>query len=189
MSNTMMQRILAALEHTSDRLAAMQAREERARADSLARARVTEERVRYSRQQANQAEMVDLQAIADDALAPWSIRAPAPSADDTRRSYKIRLLDLAAKQLPPGDPLRRGDLRLLGNDVLDIFAPQIFEACKNAVNRTDTLAPGQEREIRQEKDGRRFSSFVSERSFVVGMMPEARRVVQFAKRDGTFREE
>jgi hypothetical protein len=183
----MMRRILDALEHTSDRLAAMQAREERARADSLAKAREIEERQRYKRQQINQSEMVDLQAIADDALAPWSIRAPAPSADDTRRSYKIRLLDLAAKQLPPGDPLRRSDLRLLGNDVLDIFAPQIFEACKNAVHRVDTLAPGQEREIKTEKDGRRFSTFVSQKSFVVDMQPEARRVTSFADRDGVHR--
>jgi hypothetical protein len=83
--------------------------------------------------------------------------------------------------------LRRSDLRLLGNDVLDIFAPQIFEACKHAVHRVDTLAPGQEREIKTEKDGRRFSTFVSQKSFVVDMQPAARRVTSFADKDGIHR--
>lgn len=144
---------------------------------------------RYKQQMANQAQMSDLQARADDALSVWNIRAPSPSADDTRRSYRLRLLNLATRQLPPADELRRLDLRALGSDALDIFEPQILEACKSAVHRVDTLAPRQEREIKSEKDGRKFSSFVAERSFVMDMMPEARRVTQFAKRDGSFREE
>jgi hypothetical protein len=175
-------KIADSLDHLGQRLDRVE-RRERARNDALEAER------RYRRQMSNQAANADLQGRADDALEPWGIRAPAPSAEDTRRSYRLRLGRLCQAQLPPGDELRRLDLSAAPSDVLDIFEPRIFQACKDAVHRVDTLAPGQEREIRVEKDGRRFSSFVAEKSFVIDMQPEARRVTQFAKRDGTFREE
>jgi hypothetical protein len=178
----MLLKIADSLDHLGRRLERIGSREQE-RNDRLEAER------RYRRQMANQAAMADLQSRADDALEPWGIRAPSPSAEDTRRSYRLRLLGLAARQLPPSDDLRGLDLGAVGSDVLDIFEPKIFRACKDAVHRVDTLAPGQEREIKVEKDGRRFSSFVAERSFVVDMQPEARRVTQFARKDGTFREE
>jgi hypothetical protein len=189
MATSTMQRILDSLEHANARLDALQRREDRARADSEARAAESAERARYRQQMRDHDRMIDLQSRADDALAPWSIRAPQPSSSDDVRSYRLRLARIAARQLPPGHELRRIDLSICDDDFGDVVVPQIFNACRDAVNRVDTLAPGQMREIKEEKHGRRFSTFVGAESFVKSMMPEARRVVQFAKRDGTFREE
>jgi hypothetical protein len=186
---TRLERILDSLENLNSRIDRLQEREAARRADSEARAAEIEERRRYRRQQENQVSMSDLQSRADDALGVWNVRAPSPSADDTRRSYRLRLLSLASRRLPPGDELRRVDLRLLGNDAIDIFEPKIFAACKDAVHRVDTLAVGEMREIRDKRLGSDISTFVGERSFVVDMQANNRRVTQFAKRDGSFREE
>jgi hypothetical protein len=184
-----LRRILDSLSHLDDRVTAMQRREDARRADSLAKAREIEERRDYRRQMRNQTEMADLQAVADDALSPWNIRAPAPSATDDRRSYQLRLARLAARQLPPGDELRSIDLGGCDDGVLRHFVPDIFKACKEAVNRADTLAPGQMREVKETTAGKAdITRFVGSESFVKAMQPPARRVTQFCRKDGSMRD-
>jgi hypothetical protein len=178
---------LDSLTDLNSRIDRMAAREAQRRADSERAARQLHERQRYQRQQQNQAAMADLQSRADDALSPWSIRAPSPSAEDDERSYRLRLMKLAASQLPPEHELRFS-FGSLSDHALSVFEPRVLQACRDAVSDASTLPEGRMREVKEDRDGRRFSSFVGAESFVKSMMPEARRVTAFCRRDGSFRD-
>jgi hypothetical protein len=96
---------------------------------------------------------------------------------------------LAAAQLPPGHELRSVNLSALDDDVLDIFTPRIFRACKDAVTDTSTLPEGGMREVKERTAGAAdITRFVGSESFVKAMQPPARRVTQFCRKDGSMRD-
>jgi hypothetical protein len=98
-----------------------------------------------------QARARSLQERADNALEPWSIRAPSLVAGESLGEYRRRLLILAKKQLPSDHDLRRVQVRQLASDALAVFEPQIYQACKLAAYRPDSVPPGTLRCI-EEKD-------------------------------------
>jgi hypothetical protein len=127
--------------------------------------------------------------LCDDALEPWSRTAPAPRTGESRGDYRRRLCALAAGFLPVDHRLKNVGIERCDDDVVDIFFPEILAETKAAVRCIDTVPLGQLREVtRYDSAGRKFTDFVGPESFVRTMGSENRRVVQFARRDGTLRD-
>jgi hypothetical protein len=131
----------------------------------------------------------DDQALADDALSVWNRRAPAPRAYEQRSAYRRRLARIAGEFLPPGHQLKGVRLDDCTPSVVGIFYPEIMKAVREAVTLADTVPKGELRQIdRHDGVGRKITTFVGRKSFVVDMQAPSKRVVQFAKMDGAFRE-
>jgi hypothetical protein len=108
------------------------------------------------------------QARADDAFAPWNMRAPAFVAGESLSDYRRRLARLAQRQLPDDHKLRSIRLKALDDDVFTPFEPQIYAACKEAGNRPDSAAPDELRMVERidPGNGQKTIEFLGTRSFV-----------------------
>jgi hypothetical protein len=168
------------------RLAAAEEREARERRDATARA----DEARYLRSREHlldvQATARQYQARADDALQPWSLRAPAFVAGESLGDYRLRLARLAQRQLPEDDELRSLRLKTLPDDAYASLEPQIFAACKEAGNRPDSVAAGEMRQVERidPANGQKVIEFLGQRSFIHDLKAPVRRVVGFRTDQG-----
>jgi hypothetical protein len=87
------------------------------------------------------------QARADDAFAPWGMRAPAPVVGEPIDDYRRKLMILAKKQLPEGHELRGVTVKRIPADALDGFEKMYYDACREAGTRPDSAAPDEMRMV------------------------------------------
>jgi hypothetical protein len=130
------------------------------------------------------------QARADSVFQEWGFRAPAPTIGQDPQDYRRDLAVMAKKQLPYGHELRKMKLWKLPRDVFETFEPQIYNACREAANRPDSVPPGEMREIVKinPQNGHKEIHFLGRESFVTdpryGHRP-GRQVVSFVHRYNT----
>src|SRR5262245_49137984 len=102
----------------------------------------------------------------DNALAPWDIRAPAPTLGQTVDNYRRESLVKLKKQLPDGHKLRI-PVRTLANDALDIIENQILTAVREEAYNPTSVPLGQFRRVVEiGSDGLKVVKFVGQECFV-----------------------
>jgi hypothetical protein len=110
----------------------------------------------------------EYQERADDALAPWGVRAPARRDGEPLGDYRRRLAGRLQKRLPESDPWYGKDLAQLDDTNFAVVEPQIYASGKQAAYRPDSAPPGEMREIvEQDANGNKMHRFVGQTSFVV----------------------
>jgi hypothetical protein len=186
-----LERVLDSINDLNKRINRFQRREERARADSEERARKVRYNDEYQDRISRQARFAEFQAKIDSLLEPYGVRAPAPSANQSARNYKIQLLQMLQDQLPPyldkeidvGNgrmarvgQLARFPLARVDDSVIDIMSPQIQAAAK-AMAFDKAAAPEGEMVMRKRRamNGADVTEFHGERSFVKDLGRENRR--------------
>ena len=124
-----------------------------------------------------QARFASFQSRADEALEPFDVRAPAPVAGESARDYAIRVLELAQSYIPPSNPLSNVRLRLLDNEILNTFRPQIFKAVADAALSPESVPEGEMRQRVQvdPNTGHKQRVWIGEQSFVVDMGAQNRK--------------
>jgi hypothetical protein len=127
------------------------------------------------------------QARADSVFEEWGFRAPAPTLGQDPQDYRRDLCVMAKKQLPYGHELRKMKVWKMPKDVFEVFEPQIYDACREAASRPDSVAPGEIREVTRinPQNGHKEVHFIGNESFVRDMMRPGRRVVSFMHRYNT----
>ena len=127
------------------------------------------------------------QARADSVFQEWGFRAPAPTIGQDPQDYRRDLAVMAKKQLPHGHELRKMKLWRLPRDVFETFEPQIYNACREAASRPDSVPPGEMREIVKvnPQNGHKEIHFLGRESFVRDMGRPGRHVVSFMHRYNT----
>jgi hypothetical protein len=107
------------------------------------------------------------QERADDALAPWGIRAQARRDGEPLGDYRRRLVDRLQKRLPEDDQWYGKDLGYLEGDAFTNVENQIYAGAKQAAYQPDSAPPGEMREIvERDGNGNKLVRFVGQRSFV-----------------------
>jgi hypothetical protein len=130
------------------------------------------------------------QARADAIFQEWGFRAPAPVIGQDPQDYRRDLAVMAKKQLPYNHELRKIKLWKLPRDVFEKLEPQVFNACRDAASRPDSVPPGTMREITRTnpQNGHREVHFIGNESFVTdpsyGHRP-GRKVISFMHRFNT----
>jgi hypothetical protein len=127
------------------------------------------------------------QARADAAFEPWGFRAPQPLIGQDPQDYRRELCIMAKRQLPYGHKLRIKNLKKLPRDVFEVYEPEIYDACREAASRPDSVAPGEIRQIVKHNPttGHREVHYIGGESFVKDMGRPGRRVVSFMHRYNT----
>jgi len=127
------------------------------------------------------------QARADSAFEPWGFRAPAPPLGQDPQDYRRDLAVMAKKQLPYGHELRKIKLWNLPRDVFETLEPQVYNACREAASRPDSVPPGEMREVVKinPQNGHKEIHFLGTTSFVRDMGRPGRKVVSFMHRYNT----
>jgi hypothetical protein len=165
------------LAELSRKLERAERRESQARDDSLQRANEARQLTSREHLMTVQATARAYQARCDEAVASWGLRAPAPVAGAPLDAYRRDLLILAKKQLPESDELRSVQVRQLAADALPVFEDRIYDACKSAAYRGDTVPEGQLRKIvERDANGLQVTKFVGQHSFVRDFTIPGRRV-------------
>jgi hypothetical protein len=126
------------------------------------------------------------QERADNALAPWDIRAPAPvlgqDIDKYRRSLAVKLKRL----LPENHDLRQVQYKRLDDATISVFEPQLYRAVHDAANDPSTVPPGELRRVVEvDQGGTKITKFIGQRSFVHDFTRPGRKVVSFMHRYNT----
>jgi hypothetical protein len=181
-----LERILESLSDLNTRMDRMRRREAKARADSEARVQRRLREAAYRDRIARQARFARFQAKVDSILETYGVRAPGPIAEESARSYKIRLLQLLQDQLPPEHELSRVPLRRCDDATVDAFSPQI-QAAVMALAYDARSVPKGELRVRHEVDahtGQRITHFIGgdEASFVRQFTRPARKVSKIIAR-------
>jgi hypothetical protein len=127
------------------------------------------------------------QARADSVFQEWGFRAPAPSFGQDAQDYRRDLAVMAKKQLPYGHELRKIKLWNLPRDVFETLEPQVYNACREAASRPDSVPPGEMREVVKinPQNGHKEIHFLGRDSFVKDFTRPGRRVVSFMHRYNT----
>jgi hypothetical protein len=126
------------------------------------------------------------QERADEALAPWGLRAPSPTIGEDIDGYRRKLAIQAKRQLPDEHPLRGIQIKQLASDALDVIEPQVYEACKNSARRADTVP--EDAPLRRvesiDGNGLKIVDWIGQRSFVHDFtMPGRRARIRDPDRD------
>jgi hypothetical protein len=129
------------------------------------------EQARYASSRDNllelQAHARSLQERADNALAPWGLRAPALVAGQSLDTYRRDLDVLMKKQLRDGHPLRKVQYRALDSDALGTFEAQLIPAVRSEAFRPDSVAKDTIREVVDvDQNGLKVHRFIGLRSFI-----------------------
>lgn len=126
------------------------------------------------------------QARADDAFAPWGMRAPEPIIGEDPDHYRRRLLIEAKFQLPEDHEYRDLRIKRLPSDALAPYEDLIYPACKSAAKRPDFVAIGETREVTTVNpvNGHKEITFLGRESFIKEMKPPVRYVLGFRTPDG-----
>ena len=120
------------------------------------------------------------QERADNALASWDIRAPAPVLGQDVREYRRDLAVKLKKLLPATHELRRVQYRRLDDATLSAFEPQLFKAVHAEAHNPDTVPPGEYRRVVEiDQNGMKQVKFIGQRHFVHEFTRPGRRVVSF----------
>src|SRR5262245_16780159 len=127
------------------------------------------------------------QAYYDEALRKVGMRAPQPVLGETVNHYRREALRTMKKTfLPQNHPLYQVQMRELKADALQVFEPQVLQACVTEANNSVHLEPGELRKIEElDQYGQvRMIKWIGQESFVKQMGCPGRRVVKL--RDLTF---
>jgi hypothetical protein len=109
----------------------------------------------------------EYQERAEDALAPWGIRAPARTDGEPLGDYRRRLAGRLQKRLPEDDQWYGKNLARLDDANFAVVEPQIYAAAKQAAYRPDSAPEGGMREIvERDGNGNKIIRFVGKTSFV-----------------------
>jgi hypothetical protein len=126
------------------------------------------------------------QERADDALAPWDIRAPHPTLGQDIDTYRRNLDIMLKRQLPEEHQLRKVQYRRCDNATLDIFEPQLYRAVRDAANDPSTVPPGEFRRVVEvDQGGTKIVKWIGQQSFVKQFTRPGRQVVSFLHRYNT----
>jgi hypothetical protein len=122
------------------------------------------------------------QERADNALAPWDIRAPHPVLGQRIDEYRRDLCVKLKKQLPEAHKLRQVQYRRLDDQVLSIFEPQLYNAVRAEAHNPNTVPPGEfRRVVKSDANGMKIIEWVGQESFVKAMGRPGRRVQSFRR--------
>ena len=121
----------------------------------------------------------------DNALQPWDIGAPAPVLGQDIQTYRRDALIEMKRLLPREHELRGVQIRQLSNDALDVFEPQILQACRTeAYNATSVPLGEMRRVVEIDQSGLKIVKFIGQESFVKEMGRPGRRVTSFRTSQG-----
>jgi hypothetical protein len=125
------------------------------------------------------------QARADDAFAPWGMRAKEPVIGEDPDRYRRKLMIQAKNQLPDNHELRGVTVNKLPADALEAYEPLFFKACKESAYRADSVPAGELRRVEEvDANGNKSIKFIGQQCFVRDLVPPVRRVLGFRTPQG-----
>ena len=125
------------------------------------------------------------QERADNALAPWDIRAPAPVLGEDIAKYRRDLAVKLKRLLPEAHQLRKVQYRRLDDAILSAFEPDLYRAVHDIAYDRDSVPEGETRRVVSiDSNGMKVVSYVGNRSFVRDFTIPGRRVVGFRTDQG-----
>jgi hypothetical protein len=125
------------------------------------------------------------QERADNALAPWDVRAPAPVLGQRIDAYRRDLCVKLKKMLPEGHEFKNVQYRALNDSALDALEPQLLRAVHAEAHNPATVPPGEfRRVVETDQGGTRIVKFIGQESFVKQFTRSGRRVVSFRTDQG-----
>jgi len=127
------------------------------------------------------------QAYYDETLRKVGMRAPQPVLGDTVNHYRRETLrNLKRTFLPQNHPLYEVQYRELKADALQVFEPQLLNACVIEANNPAHVEPGELRKIEELDDyGKvKIVRWIGQESFVKQMGRPGRRVIGFKTDQG-----
>jgi hypothetical protein len=122
------------------------------------------------------------QAYYDEALRKVGMRAPQPTLGQTVNDYRRETLrNLKRTFLPPAHDLYQVQYRRLASDALQVFEPQLLQACVTEANNPQHVPPGELRKVEEldEYGKLRMVKWIGQESFVKAMGRPGRRVKSF----------
>src|SRR5262245_19805806 len=123
----------------------------------------------------------------DATLRQVGMRAPQPVLGTTVNNYRRETLRTIKRTfLPQNHPLYQVQMRELKADALQVFEPQVLQACVVEANNPAHLEPGELKKIEEFDEYGKVKTirWIGQESFVKQMGRPGRRVVKF--RDLTF---
>jgi hypothetical protein len=127
------------------------------------------------------------QAFYDETLRKVGARAPQPTLGQSCNDYRRETLrNLKRTFLPPAHDLYQVQYRQLKSDALQVFEPQLLQACVAEANNPVHVPPGELRKVEELDEYGKLKSikWIGQESFVRAMARPGRRVVKF--RDLSF---
>jgi hypothetical protein len=116
----------------------------------------------------------------DYALAPWDLRAPAPTLGEPITEYRAKLAILAKKQLPEDHEMRKIQYRRMDTEIFDRFEPDLLKAVQRAAYDASSVPVGQYRRIVvADGNGLKIVKWIGQRSFTDDFKAPVRRVISF----------
>jgi hypothetical protein len=116
------------------------------------------------------------------ALEPWNRRAPSPVLSQSVEDYRRETLVKIKRLLPDDHELRNIQVRRMPSDALEVFDPQLCQACKEEAYNPNTVPRGEFRIVPEvDSNGMRIYRFVGQESFVKQMGRPGRRVKSFRR--------
>jgi hypothetical protein len=176
----LLQSATARMDELNDRLRAAEKRQQR----ELREARERNDAAQYLKSREHLMEVDargrEYQARADDALAPWGLRAPARQAGEPLIDYRRRLVRPVQKRLPTDDQWCGKSLDCVDDATFASIEEQIYATGKQAAYRPDSVPAGemQSRE-RIDSNGQKIIEWIGRESFVKEMGRPGRRVTSF----------
>jgi hypothetical protein len=123
------------------------------------------------------------QERADNALAPWDIRAPGPVLGEDINKYRRDLAVKLKRMLPEGHKLRQVQYRRLDDATITVFEPQLYQAVHAEAHNPNTVPPGQFRKVVEiDQGGTKIVKWIGQESFVKEFTRPGRRVTSFMHR-------
>ena len=124
------------------------------------------------------------QEFYDNALRKVGMRAPQPTLGQTVNNYRRETLRMLKRTfLPQNHQLYRVQYRGLEADALQVFEPQLLNACVTEANNPIHVPPGELRKIEELDEYGKLKTirWIGQESFVKQMGRPGRRVVGFYK--------
>jgi hypothetical protein len=122
------------------------------------------------------------QAYYDECLREVGGRAPPPTLGQTVGDYRREVCRRFKRTfLPPIHNLYQVNYRGLRSDALQVFEPQLLQACVQEANNPNIVSPGEFRkiEVRNQYGQLQMTKFIGPERFVKQMGRPGRRVVAF----------
>jgi hypothetical protein len=127
------------------------------------------------------------QEFYDSTLRKVGMRAPQPVLGESVNSYRRETLRMLKRTfLPQTHDLYQVNYRGLKADALQVFEPQLLNACVVEANNPQHVPPGELRQIEEYDEYGKVKSirYVGQESFVKQMSRPGRRVVGFKTDNG-----
>jgi hypothetical protein len=121
-----------------------------------------------------------LQERADNALAPWDIRAPAPTLGQDVHDYRRDLAVKLKRLLPEAHKLRKVQYRRLDDVALGALEPQLYKTVRDMAHDPSSVPPGElRRVVKIDSNGMKMVEWVGQISFIKEFTRPGRRVTSF----------